>query len=187
GSLIEVLVAQARQLDVATEIPETDRRVKAQEYRTQARELLRDGIERGLQTPLTINNTAWRLATDPHADLRDRGSAVELAEMAVERAPDDANFANTLGVAHYLTGNWHEALTALEKSEQLEPDKNVGFNGFFIAMAHWQLGNKRQAREWLDRSVEWVEKSGPGLFPAHQEDLRRFRAEAEELMGVKGK
>jgi tetratricopeptide (TPR) repeat protein len=187
GSLIEVLVAQARQLDVATEIPETDRKAKAQEYRTQARELLREGIERGLPTPSSINVTAWRLATDTNAELRDPGLAVELAELAVEGAPDNASLANTLGVSHYCTGNWLEALTALEKSEQLEPDKNVGFNGFFIAMAHWQLGNKSQAREWLDRSVEWVERRGPGLFPAHQKELRRFRAEAEELIGGNGK
>jgi WD40 repeat protein/serine/threonine protein kinase/tetratricopeptide (TPR) repeat protein len=187
GWLIEVLLAQARQMDIATEIPETDRKAKAQEYRTQAKELLRDGIERGLQTPLSINNTAWHLATDPNADLRDPGSAAELAELAVELAPDNATFANTLGVAHYRTGNWHEAIKALEKSEQLAPDKYLGFNGFFIAVAHWQLGNKSQAREWFDRSVEWVDKRGPSLIPAHQEELRRFRAEAEELMGVEGK
>jgi hypothetical protein len=52
-----------------------------------------------------------------------------------------------------------------------------GFDWFFLAMAHWQLGNRAEAREWLGRSLEWMDQNA-----SRDADLRRFRAEAESLM-----
>ena len=49
-------------------------------------------------------------------------------------------------------------------------------------MAHWQLGDKEAARKWYDRAVEWMETNQP-----KDEQLRRFRAEAAELLGVEKK
>jgi hypothetical protein len=49
-------------------------------------------------------------------------------------------------------------------------------------MAHWQLGDKEQSRKWYDRAVEWMEKNQP-----NHEELRRFRSEAEQLLGIRGK
>ena len=46
-------------------------------------------------------------------------------------------------------------------------------------MAHWQVGNKEEARRWYDKAVEWMEKNKPD-----DEELRRFRAEAAELLGI---
>jgi hypothetical protein len=51
------------------------------------------------------------------------------------------------------------------------------FNGFFLAMAHWQVGDKKQARRWYDKAVLWMEVNRPG-----DDELRRFRAEA--LLGI---
>jgi hypothetical protein len=51
------------------------------------------------------------------------------------------------------------------------------FDWFFLAMAHWQLGNQDQARQWYDQAVAWMEKNQP-----QNEELLRFRAEAEELI-----
>jgi hypothetical protein len=56
------------------------------------------------------------------------------------------------------------------------------FDWFFLAMAHAKLGQKDQARRWYDRGRRWAEKNLP-----HDEELRRFRAEAEELLGRKEK
>jgi len=44
-------------------------------------------------------------------------------------------------------------------------------------MARWRLGEKDEARAWLKKTVEWMEKEKSG-----DEELRRFRAEAEELI-----
>jgi hypothetical protein len=46
-------------------------------------------------------------------------------------------------------------------------------------MAHWKLGEKDEARKWYDRAVPWMDKDQP-----KNEQLRRFRAEAAELLEV---
>ena len=54
--------------------------------------------------------------------------------------------------------------------------------GFFLAMAHWQLGEKDKAREWFDKAVKWMDKG-----KKDDAELKRFRAEAAELLGAKDK
>ena len=53
---------------------------------------------------------------------------------------------------------------------------------FPLAMAHWQLDEKVEARQWYDRAVEWMAKNNP-----QDQELRRFRAEATELLKIKDK
>jgi len=50
----------------------------------------------------------------------------------------------------------------------------------FLAMACWQKGDKDQARQWYDNAVNGMEKN-----KSQDEELRRFRAEAATLLGVK--
>jgi WD40 repeat protein/serine/threonine protein kinase/tetratricopeptide (TPR) repeat protein len=126
------------------------------------------------------NSLAWLLATCPDPKLCDPGRAVKHAQKAVELAPKDGNIWNTLGVAQYRAGDCKAAVTALEKSMALLGGRIEGFNTFFLAMAHWQLGNKEEARKWHDRAVEWMDKNQP-----NNEELRGFRAEAGVLLGDK--
>ena len=125
-----------------------------------------------------LNELSWRLATSPDPKTRDSRRAVELAKEAVHLAPKQGTFWNTLGVAQYRAGDSKSAAEALNKSMELQ---NGGDSNdfFFLAMAHWQLGNKVEARQWYDRAVAWMEKNRP-----KDEELRRFRAEAAELLGV---
>ena len=53
-------------------------------------------------------------------------------------------------------------------------------------MAHWQLGNKEQARKWYDQAVAWLEKNKEQLEKQkrYKEELLRFRAEAAALLEV---
>jgi serine/threonine protein kinase/Flp pilus assembly protein TadD len=123
------------------------------------------------------NELAWLLATCPESKLRNAARAVELGKKAVELSPEDGTLWNTLGVAHYRNGDWKAAIEALKKSDELVKANHYSFNAFFLAMAHWQLGDKADARTWFDKAVEWMD--------AHAKDdaeLIRFRAEAEELM-----
>jgi tetratricopeptide (TPR) repeat protein len=126
----------------------------------------------------TCNNFAWLLATCPDRKLRDPGQATELARKAVELDPKNPLYPNTLGVAQYRAGDFKAAIEALNKSMER---RNGGdsFDWLFLAMAHWELGNKDEARQWYDRAVAWMEKNRP-----KDEELRRFRAEAEELLGI---
>jgi hypothetical protein len=69
----------------------------------------------------------------------------------------------------------------LEKSLELRQGGDA-FDWFFLGMAHWGLGRKDQARKWHAKAVQWMEKN-----VAKDEELRRFRAEAEELMRIEPK
>jgi tetratricopeptide (TPR) repeat protein len=117
-----------------------------------------------------------------NASLADVMRGLKLAKQAVESAPENGFYWNTLGVAHYRARNWAAAIDALQKSRALQEDKFLSWDAFFLAMAHWQLGSKDDARKWYDQAVEGMDKYQP-----QNEELRRFRAEAEELMGVEGK
>jgi tetratricopeptide (TPR) repeat protein len=126
-----------------------------------------------------INKLAWLLATCPDPGLRDPRRALELAEEAVELAPAAPEIWNTLGVARHRAGDRRGAIEALAKSEELGPGRIVGFNAFFLAMAHWESGHKDEAREWYGRAVRWTEENRPG-----NRELLRFRAEAAGVLGL---
>jgi tetratricopeptide (TPR) repeat protein len=127
-----------------------------------------------------LNNQAWNLATHAEPKIRDPGRAVKLAQEAVELAPKEGNYWNTLGVAHYRNGDWKEAVAALTKSTELQREN--AYDAFFLAMSHWKLHQKKEARKWYDRAVAWLDKNQP-----QNEELRRFRAEAAVLLGIEKK
>jgi len=133
---------------------------------------------------LLLNNQAWVLATHPEPKNRDAGRAVKLAREAVELLPNHGCYWNTLGVAHYRAGNWKEAIAALDTSLGFLAGEQESFNTFFLAMSHWQLEHKDEARTWYDRGVTWIEKNRTILDKdkPHDEELGRFRAEAQELL-----
>jgi tetratricopeptide (TPR) repeat protein/serine/threonine protein kinase len=130
---------------------------------------------------LALNNLAWGLASNPDAKPHDPGKAVGLAEEAVRLAPRAGPFWNTLGVAHYRAGRWKEALASLEKAVELGRGGDAS-DWFFLAMAQWQLGRKDDARQWYEKAVQWMDRNAQG-----NEELRRFRSEAEELLEIKKK
>jgi tetratricopeptide (TPR) repeat protein len=139
-----------------------------------------DFRQAGELKPKEANNLAWELANSPNVLLRDPGLAVELAQQAVRQAPKEALYWNTLGVAHYRAGEWEAAIKALEEAETLAPAKYFGFNALFLAMCHHQLGDSVKAKDYYDRAVLWCQENQGKLSAAHQEELKRFRAEAEE-------
>jgi eukaryotic-like serine/threonine-protein kinase len=144
-----------------------------------AEEAFRKLLELKPMSPAVHNNLAWEFATCADPKLRNGRRAVELAKKAVELDPKQGNWWITLGAAHYCAGNWKDALAALDKAMAL---RNGGdeYDWFFMAMVHWKLGDKTQARSWYDKAVPLMEKNRPDV-----EDLIRFRAEATALLGVK--
>ena len=116
-------------------------------------------------TPASMSLLARLLATCPDARLRDPKRAIELAKDAVALAPRSARSWQALGLARYRTGAWKDSIAALEKSielrEDVREDAGNSFQWFFLAMAHWQAGNKEQARKWYDRAAERADKNRP--------------------------
>jgi serine/threonine protein kinase/uncharacterized protein HemY len=130
----------------------------------------------------TLNNWAWDLVNFPNPDRESALLAVEFAEKAVEFAPRAGYVWNTLGAAYFRSGKWKEAITALEKSMEIRHGGD-SLEWYFLAMAHQKLGHEQDARQWYARAVEWIEKNLP-----HQEgEFRRFRLEAEEVLGINHK
>jgi uncharacterized protein HemY len=95
--------------------------------------------------------------------------------------PQEGNYHNTLGVALYRAERWKESVATLEKSMELRKGGSSD-DWFFLAMAHWKLGENAKARQWYDRAAQWMDKNQP-----KNEELRRFRAEAADLLGLNEK
>jgi Flp pilus assembly protein TadD len=162
---------------------------RAEEAETLYRELL-DVRRRvlGAEHPDTLKTThnravlytnrSWTIATTSEVSDRNPAKAVEFASLAVGLAPDDANHWSNLGVAQYRAGNWQGAVEALEKADAMLENGDCVHRMFF-AMARWQLGDKQQARELYAQGASWIasrRKESAAQI--------RFRAEAEQLMGI---
>ena len=155
--------------------------------------------------PNPLNGLAWELLASTDPKLRDPAKAVDMAkkvvDLSVKQADDrDApgrdrlgNYWNTLGVAHYRSGNVEEALAALQKSLDIaeggefrakgEDDRYVCEDWLFLAMASWKLDRKDEACTWYNRAAEWMAKNAP----SKELEIHRFRSEAATLMGIEEK
>jgi len=127
-----------------------------------------------------VNNQAWALATGPKAH-RDPTVGARLAAFSVALAPGQQVRLNTLGVALYRAGKFTEAITTLEKSLDAGKGQFDGFDLLFMAMAHHQLGHRKEARGCYDQAVRWLgeQKSLPASYA---KELTAFRAEAEAVL-----
>jgi Flp pilus assembly protein TadD len=139
--------------------------------------------------PRQINNRAWRLLTGPTAE-RDPVRVLELAKKIIERAANSQEYLNTLGVAQYRNGLYGESIATLENSLKAGRGQFDAFDLFFLAMCHAKLGDSLKARDCFDRALKWTE-ARQDLPAQHKEELKAFRAEAEELLrsapGTSGK
>ncbi|HLN28788.1 MAG TPA: protein kinase [Gemmataceae bacterium] len=123
-----------------------------------------------------LNRLAWLLVTCPVVSLREPAEALRLATQAVERVPNEARFWNTLGVACYRTDDLTGARAALEKSMGLGSGGDA-YDWLFLAMISYRQGDQAHARQWYDRSEEWIEQHPPLAY-----DLALFKEEARELL-----
>jgi serine/threonine protein kinase/tetratricopeptide (TPR) repeat protein len=123
-----------------------------------------------------LNFVASELITNPKWKDRAPTIAVEFGKVAVQLR-SVAAYWNTLGKAHYRAGEYPDAIIALEQSMKLNSSGGA-HDWFFLAMAHWKLGEKEEANKWYLKAIEEVKKKKP-----NDALLIRFRSEAAELMG----
>jgi len=124
------------------------------------------------------NNLAWLLVTCADESFRDPGQALPHANRAVELAPEEGTYWNTLGVARFRSGQLDQALKAFDRSMELRGTGD-SFDWYFEAMVHAEQGRMDKARKWYDMAVIWNENREPG-----DEELRRFRVEAAKVLGL---
>ncbi len=139
-----------------------------------------DAIRRGLELMETYEDTnlATLLVSCPAKQFRDPERALKLLKKQLQHEPLSADAWSILGLAQYQTGRFQEALASVQKSMELSSGGNA-FHWFGMAMLSWQRDEKPKAKEWYDKAVEWTNKNAP-----NDQDLRRFRAEVEQLMGI---
>ena len=125
-------------------------------------------ITRGIW-PTRPDRAATPSATDPGPPRRRAGT--EPATISTRWASPSIARADTPRPSRPWTGAWPSATAAYD-----------GYDLFFQAMAHWQLGDKPQALACFHKALEWMEKNQQA-----DEELVRFRAEAATLLGLETK
>jgi tetratricopeptide (TPR) repeat protein len=151
--------------------------------RGRVREALRDWeklAELRPKAPTWPNNAAWVLLTGP-ASLRAPDRGLQLALRAVALDGQNHLYLNTLGVAQYRNGLYRDAVRTLEASLVASRGQSDGFDLFFLAMSHRRLGDA--AKACFDQAARWCD-SRQGLAAAQARELRAFRAEAEQALGL---
>jgi tetratricopeptide (TPR) repeat protein len=126
------------------------------------------------------DSLSWVLVVSPGRPRRDYDEGLVHARKAAELGVNDGNKYHTLALAEYRSRHWTESLAAIERSMALRNGGNA-YDWFFRAMAHWQEGDKAEARKWFDKAVGWTVETAPTSV-----ELRRFWGEAAELLGVPG-
>jgi serine/threonine protein kinase len=99
------------------------------------------------------------LAMCPDPETRDPERAIELGPGCIAEAPGDKRPVVYLGIAHYRAGQWQRAVEVLTESVNLDPERvGEGYDKFFLAAAHWRLGNREQARRVFQEAQEWWDR-----------------------------
>ncbi|MBU1210236.1 MAG: tetratricopeptide repeat protein [Alphaproteobacteria bacterium] len=96
---------------------------------------------------LTLNYLGYSWI-DQNLNLRE---GMKLIEKAVSLKPDDGYIVDSLGWAHYRTGDYQEAVRFLEKAVELRPEDPV-LNDH-LGDAYWQVGRIREARFQWDQAL----------------------------------
>jgi hypothetical protein len=120
----------------------------------------------------------------------DPALAVQWANQAVASVPNPW-YLHTLGLAQYRAGHFDRALQSFTKA-------NVGvwayreINWFGLALVHHRLGHPDEARQCLDKGVQWLERVGPRsperpatIHPLDWLLAQLLRLEAEEVLNIK--
>src|SRR5262249_7100439 len=113
--------------------------------------------------------------------------AIDTHRKALELDPNNADIRFNLrvalrqklndDVAQHRAGQWAAAVKTLHQVRELWGGGDAA-TFFFLAMAHHKMDEKKEARQWYDRAVQFMEKNAP-----KDEQLQRFRVEAEEVLG----
>jgi tetratricopeptide (TPR) repeat protein/WD40 repeat protein len=123
---------------------------------------------------------AWIHANGP-APFRDPRKALPFAQRAVALEAKVSRHHHVLGVVYYRLGRWKEAVGAFERGLEMRGGKTTAYYDFFLAMCHAKLGDPARAKDCFDRAVKWT-AGQKGLPARHAEELKAFRAEAEEVL-----
>jgi WD40 repeat protein len=126
------------------------------------------------------NGLSWLYSLGP-PELRKPCEALALALEAVHQDKSNATL-NTLGVAYYRLGRWHEAIDALNQAAKVNGSRPTPWDAFFLAMCHHRLGRFAKARRYYDQAVS-LRASYPIEQLHEPAELAEIQAEARAILG----
>jgi WD40 repeat protein/Flp pilus assembly protein TadD len=145
----------------------------------------------GSPDPDTANTVAWTCTYAPDA-VSDWAPVVDLSEKALAANPKDWNYLTTQGAVLYRAGRFDAAIERLGIAIKTYGERGTIWDWLFLAMAHSRLGHTDEARQWLAKSVQWLEQPDdvktadyPDLFPltwTRRLEIQILRGEAEALL-----
>jgi hypothetical protein len=114
-------------------------------------------------------------------DAKKAGPLATLAKTNSDQHLDRAASLETYGAALYRAGRYQDAVAQLTSAVQKNGTGGSVWQQCFLAMAHQRLGHKAQARQWLHKAVQQIEKDKkPSWYEWVVYSL--LRAEAEEVL-----
>jgi WD40 repeat protein len=128
-----------------------------------------------------LNVASWAVVGKPGEEPASYRRALLQAEEACRWDPENGDYLNTLGVAQYRVGKYQQSVETLSRSVKLNVPRFEGAppaDLAFLAMAHHQLGQKEQAREFMKSLRDAMEK--PRW--ANDEEAQAFLREAKALL-----
>jgi WD40 repeat protein len=97
---------------------------------------------------------------------------------------------HALGLAQYRAGQFDEALQSFTKAN-VKSWPYSDLNWFGLALVHHRLGHPDDARQCLDKGIQWLEREGPPspelpakLLPQDWLEAQLLRREAEEMLKI---
>jgi Flp pilus assembly protein TadD len=121
------------------------------------------------------NGLAWSMSSVPGQTPFEITLALDSARKAVELAPRNWMYWNTLGVVAFRAGDWKLAAASLEKSIDLnKPGGAIDF--FFLAMTRWHQAQPDEARRLFAQAATYL-RHNPG-----DQELSAFFKEARALL-----
>jgi tetratricopeptide (TPR) repeat protein len=137
-----------------------------------------------------------RIASLAADDTADTAQAVKLAEQAVKALPGGW-YRHTLAVAHYRAGQFERAVDKCQESMRDDPAwPGHVVDWLLLSLTHQCLGHAAEARQWLNKSEQWMEQVGKGLpkdspylwpVPSWGDrlEIQLLRREADALLNTK--
>jgi tetratricopeptide (TPR) repeat protein len=124
------------------------------------------------------NNLAWAFITADNPAIWDPVHAIQLAQTAIQLAPNEGNYWNTLAVAQFRARDDQAARSSFARAMSLR-DGGDGYDWFFLAQIEAREGRFAKADEWYERAARWAENAS-AVDPF---ELHRIHAEAAAALG----
>jgi tetratricopeptide (TPR) repeat protein len=99
--------------------------------------------------------------------LPDRVQALQMAKQALAgKLPSHSSWRaaalHVLGLAHYRAGQFEQAVRRSQESLEKYPRSCPYLNWPVLAMGYHRLGQQKEARKWLNKTVEWYNRQTAG-------------------------